>query len=658
MPRSSTASPGSRPAAHPGSAAGCLGTILLLAVGALGNGLLLSGLTAGPAPAGQPAWLAGAGLLMLDVLLLVLALRLRRTRAQSEAAQRDLSRTRAMFDGLNGNTVIGIYMVDEAVSFTYANPQLARMLGYDRDVLADHFPLDRVFPPDTYRQIRVRAGQRISGEVSRARYEYPALRSDGAPIDVEIYASQIILDGRPTIIGMMLDISERKRAEAAVWHQAHFDALTQLPNRPSFQDRLQSGIEASRRNGQPFALVFLDLDQFKEVNDTHGHDTGDELLQQVARRLQSCLRDTDHLARLGGDEFTLILSDPADEDAVNRICQRVLQSVAQPYSLNGQAVQISVSAGVTYFPRDGTDAGSLLKHADLALYAAKGLGRNQACAFSVSMQRDVQERRELLNDLQAAVRENQFQLMYQPVVDMRTGRTLKAEALLRWRHPVRGTVGPMDFIPLAEDSGLIVPLGDWVFRTACRQLLQWRRDLHADFVVSINVSPAQFRDSGLDPAIWIAELEALGLPGEALTVEITEQVLMEAGQGANASLLRFRDAGIQVALDDFGTGYSSLAYLQRFHVDFLKIDQCFVGTLNPESSDRILCQAMIAMAHQLGLKVIAEGIETDEQHRILEAMGCDYGQGYRYARPLTADELGARLRRESLTPRLPTPPWC
>jgi len=651
-------SPGSRPAAHSGRAAGRLETALLLAGGALGNGLLLAALTTGPAPTGRPLWLAGAGLLVLDALLLVLALGLRGARAQARTAQRELSRTQAMFDGLNGNTVIGIYMVDEAVSFTYANPQLARMLGYDQDVLADHFPLDRVFPPDTYRQIRVRAGQRISGEVSRARYEYPALRSDGTPLDIEIYASQIILDGRPTIIGMMLDISERKRAEAAVWHQAHFDALTQLPNRPSFQDMLQSAIEASRRNGQPFALVFLDLDQFKEVNDTHGHDTGDELLQQVARRLQSCLRDTDHLARLGGDEFTLILSDPVDEGMVDLICQRVLRSVAQPYSLNGQTVQISVSAGVTYFPQDGTDAGSLLKHADLALYAAKGLGRNQACAFSASMQRAARERRELLNDLQAAVREGQFQLLYQPVVDMRTGRTIKAEALLRWQHPVRGMVGPAEFIPLAEDSGLIVPLGDWVFRTACRQLLQWRRDLHADFVVSINVSPAQFRGNGLDPGAWIAELHALGLPGEALTVEITEQVLMEAGQGANASLLRFRDAGIQVALDDFGTGYSSLAYLQRFHVDFLKIDQCFIGTLNPESSDRILCRAMIAMAHQLGLKVIAEGIETDEQHRILEAMGCDYGQGYRYARPLTADVLGARLREESLTPRRPTPPWC
>ncbi|MFT0532644.1 putative bifunctional diguanylate cyclase/phosphodiesterase [Castellaniella hirudinis] len=592
------------------------------------------------------SWLAWPLLLLIGAGAWLLARRARQLRRQLQAARHALAHTQAMFDGLNGNTVIGIYMVNAAVQFTYANAQLAQILGYDQKTLADHFPLDRIFPPDTYQEIRTRADQRLSGAVARARYECPAIRRDSRPIDVEIYGSQIMLDGRPTIIGMMLDITERKRTEALVWHQAHFDTLTQLPNRQSFQDRLQASVAQSLASKQPFALLFLDLDQFKEVNDNYGHSMGDELLKQVAQRLQACVADTDQLARQGGDEFTVILAAPVTPQRAQAVCQAVLAAIARPFDLQQQTVQISISAGLTFFPQDGVDAATLLKHADLALYAAKNLGRNRYCAFTDSMRQDAQERRALLQDLHTAIEARQFHLLYQPVVEMRTGRTIKAEALIRWQHPQRGLVGPGDFIPLAEESGLIVPIGNWVFDTASKQLALWRQDALPSFVVGINVSPAQFEDAGLDPTRWIAALHGLGLPGSALTVEITEQVLMGAEDHVSSRLLQFRDAGIQVALDDFGTGYSSLAYLQRFDVDFVKIDQCFVRNLGPESSDLILCRAIIAMAHQLGLEVIAEGIETEDQHLILKDIGCDYGQGYWYARPMRAEQISLRLQAE------------
>lgn len=596
------------------------------------------------------AWLGGIALLLVDGGALAAIHGLQRLRRQLDTAHTERSRVQAMFDGLNGNTVIGIYMVDDAVRFTYANAQLAQMLGYDQRTLADHFPLDRIFPPRTYQDICRRASQRLSGEVARARYECPALRNDGTPIDVEVYGSRILLDGRPTIIGMMLDISERKRAEAVVWHQAHFDTLTRLPNRQSFQERLRADIRRSMEQGQSFALVFLDLDQFKEVNDSHGHGVGDELLLQVAGRLRACIGEADQLARLGGDEFTLILAAPATPDGTEAVCRRVLRSIAQPFVLHEHSVQISISAGITIFPQDGADGTTLLKHADLALYAAKNQGRNQFHRFSDTLRQAAQDRRELLQDLRAALLEQQFELFYQPVVDMRTGRTLKAEALIRWRHPRRGLVHPGDFIALAEESGLVVPIGEWVFETASRQLAQWRRDIQPSFMVGINVSPVQFQRDGMDPAAWIRSLDALGLPGSALIVEITEQVLMGTEEQVGSRLTQFHDAGIEVALDDFGTGYSSLAYLQRFDVDYLKIDRCFVSNLAPRSSDRILCQAIIAMSHQLGVKVIAEGIETPEQHGILQEIGCDYGQGYWHARPMTAPQLTARLLEESARP--------
>lgn len=448
-------------------------------------------------------------------------------------------------------------------------------------------------------------------------------------------------------VGLFSDVTESRYREASIWHQANYDHLTQLPNRQMFYQNLRQSIGHAIETELPFALVFLDLDLFKEVNDSYGHDEGDELLRLVALRLRGCVRSSDAVARLGGDEFTIILPDIADSANTILVVEKILKTVSEPYRLRDAVVHVSVSAGVTYYPQDGADGVELLKHADLAMYAAKEHGRNQYCQYTGSMQRTADARRTLLADLRQGLENNQFVLHYQPIVDMQTGVTVKAEALMRWQHPERGLLAPSEFILQAEDAGLISPMGDWAFRHAAQQVAQWRQTLAPNFEVSVNVSPVQFRCDGLDPESWVGCLNALHLPGSAVTVEITERLLMQANNESGRRLLAFRDAGIQVALDDFGTGHSSLVYLKRFHIDYIKIDQSFVSNLRPNSDDLVLCEAIIAMAHRLGLKVIAEGVSSQEQHSILRKSGCDYGQGFWYARPLPATEFASRLSLDS-----------
>lgn len=440
-------------------------------------------------------------------------------------------------------------------------------------------------------------------------------------------------------IGLFSDVTAERHKEETIWRQAHFDHLTGLPNRQMFHEVLQRSMEEADRNGRSLALIYMDLDYFKEVNDSLGHDLGDELLKEVAQRLSRAVRQHDLVARLGGDEFTLILSHSDKLDHIEEVCRRVLKAVADSYVLRHNVVTISASLGVTLYPRDGSTATELLQNADLAMYSAKDAGRNQYRHFCPSMQQEAQERRDLLRELQHALQRNEFELYYQPIVNLRTGRIGKAEALLRWNHPQRGLVGPTDFIPLAEDSGLIVPIGDWAFRRAAAQLAYWRAALEPDFQVSVNVSPAQFMDEELDPAAWLACVHSHGMPASSVLMEITERVLLKADGAAKNKLLAFRDAGVHLALDDFGTGYSSLAYLKRFDIDFIKIDRLFVHNITVDQDALALCQAMIAMAHQLGLKVVAEGVATQDQHELLVAAGCDFAQGFLYARPLPVKEF-------------------
>jgi diguanylate cyclase (GGDEF)-like protein/PAS domain S-box-containing protein len=447
-------------------------------------------------------------------------------------------------------------------------------------------------------------------------------------------------DGSPQQrLVLFSDITKKKESDELIWSQANFDALTGLPNRRLFRDQLGREVKKTRRTGLPLAVMFLDLDGFKDVNDTLGHDMGDILLKGAADRLNGCVREIDAVARLGGDEFTVILSELHDPGDVDRVARHILQELSEPFQLGDELAHVSASIGITFYPEDATEIEDLLKNADQAMYAAKQRGRNQYQYFTASMQETAQAKMRLVNDLRVALEGNQFELVYQPIVELASGAIHKAEALIRWQHPTRGSINPAEFIPAAEDTGMINAFGDWVFHEAAKQAAIWRGKYRPDFQISVNISPVQFRNEGIDSTVWFDHLERLGLPAQGIVVEITEGLLLEASENVTRQLLAFRDAGIEVALDDFGIGYSSLSYLKKFDIDYLKIDQSFIRNLAKESDDMALCEAIIVMAHKLGLKVVAEGVETERQRDLLVDAGCDYMQGYLFSEPLSALEI-------------------
>ncbi len=450
--------------------------------------------------------------------------------------------------------------------------------------------------------------------------------------------------GRPLrMIGTHTDITDRKASEVLIWQQAFFDTLTGLPNRRMFRDRLEQEIKRCRRDAQRLAILFIDLDHFKEVNDTLGHGNGDLLLVEAGRRIQTCLRETDTVARMGGDEFTVILTDVAEGSHLEATLQKILLTLEQRFQLGDEQVFVSASIGITMYPADAKEIDELFKNADQALYAAKGAGRNRYSFFTPSLQEAAQTRARLASDLRHGLQAQQFRVVYQPIVELATGSVHKAEALIRWQHPTRGLVSPADFIPIAESTGLIAEIGEWVFQQAALQVRAWREVLHPDFQISVNKSPAQFHHDNQGRESWASQLGVLGLPGRSIVVEITEGLLLDTSSRVTDHLLELGDAGIEVSLDDFGTGYSSLSYLQKFDIDFLKIDQSFVRHLIPASTDLALCKAIIVMAHALGIKVVAEGVETQQQRELLAAAGCDYAQGYLFSPPVAAPEFEACL---------------
>ena len=449
-------------------------------------------------------------------------------------------------------------------------------------------------------------------------------------------------------ICMFSPVTDQKRANETIWHQANFDALTGLPNRSMFRDRLAHEIDKAKRAGQRLALMFIDLDQFKEVNDTLGHDTGDILLKQAAERLGLCVRGIDMVARIGGDEFTVILSELDEATIVERVANSIVQTLAQPFDVAHNAIHVSASVGITLYPEDGRDAEVLIKNADQAMYAAKSHGRNQFHYFTQRMQHVAQARMTMINDLRGALAGRQFEVLYQPIVGLATGALHKAEALLRWRHPLRGLVSPAQFIPLAEQTGMIGAIGGWVYRQATQQARAWRTSIDPLFQVSVNMSPLQLRSRAAGGA---AQLVAEGGREATAILEITEGLLLESNGAVLEQLRLLRNEGIELAIDDFGTGYSALSYLRNFHVDYLKIDQSFVKKLSEGSDDLTMCEAIIAMAHKLGIRVIAEGIESTGQRDLLARAGCDFGQGYLFARPLSADRMEAMLKEGAMTPQ-------
>lgn len=441
-------------------------------------------------------------------------------------------------------------------------------------------------------------------------------------------------------VAIFVDITDEKQSEELIWKQANFDTLTDLPNRNMFRNRLEQELKKSKRTKLQLALLLIDLDLFKEVNDTLGHDMGDTLLQQATMRINERVRESDTVARLGGDEFVVIMPEISETAHVEDIAEKLVTHLAKPYTIGNEVVYVSASIGITLYPNDATTIDALLKNADQAMYVAKNNGRNRFSYFTQSLQDKAQARLRLSNDLRGALVANQFRIHFQPIVELSTGRICKAEALLRWQHPERGLVSPLDFIPLAEETGLMNAIGDWVFKESASQAKRWNRQLQCDCQISVNLSPVQFRIENLGfVSHWLQYLEEQGLSGKNLVVEITEGLLLNADTIVTDKLLALRDAGIQVAIDDFGTGYSSLSYLKKFNIDYLKIDQTFVRNIETDMNDVALSEAIIVMAHKLGLKVIAEGVETPGQQKILAEAGCDYVQGYLYSKPIPSEEF-------------------
>jgi diguanylate cyclase (GGDEF)-like protein/PAS domain S-box-containing protein len=449
------------------------------------------------------------------------------------------------------------------------------------------------------------------------------------------------------VVTVSLDVTELKRAEAQMRHQAGHDALTGLPNRSLFKDFLEHALSRARRGDWQAAILLLDLDRFKGVNDAFGLPCGDLLLQAVAERLQTCLRDKEAIARLGGDEFAILQSDVRGPEDPRALARRMIESFGQPFEANGEEVHTSASIGITMFPADGQTADRLLKNAELAMYRAKSNGRNSSCFFAPQMNLVARRTGLLEHELRQAFGADQFTVHYQPQRDLKTGRIVGVEALLRWRHPRRGMVRPTEFIGLAEDIGLIGPLTERVLERACRQQKVWQR-AGVTLRLSVNLSPVQFREGGVVELIE-RTLAETGVDPHHFEIELTEGVMLESSDAAMTSLRRLRKCGIGFSLDDFGTGYSSLAYVKRLPVQRLKIDQSFVHRLGLDGQDEAIVRAVIDLGHSLDLKVTAEGVESAEQLRRLQELGCDEAQGDLISPPLPAEAFQAVFASSGLT---------
>lgn len=524
---------------------------------------------------------------------------------------------------------------------------LLRMFGYAPGELpGDLSALDTRTHPDDRAQMAADRDAHLSGRAPAYVNEHRVQCKDGSWKWVLSRGMVVARDasGQPLrMIGTHTDISGRKQAETLIWQQAHFDALTGLPNRRMLRQQLDAAMVHAARHAQPLAVAFIDLDHFKEVNDTLGHDHGDLLLVQAAQRISQAMGSGNTVARMGGDEFTVLITDMAahgsQADALGPRLNALLDALSQGFELRGQTVFVSASIGVAMYPADASQVEELFKQADQALYSAKGAGRNRYCFFTPALQLAAQQRARLDADLRSALPQHQLQVVYQPIVTLATGRVHKAEALLRWQHPVLGAVGPAQFIPIAESSGLIIALGDWVFEQAVEQVAAWRQRFDPQFQISVNKSPVEFHQRAARAGNWVSQLAQRGRAGSAIAIEITEGLLLDTSAVVTHQLAALRASGVAVSLDDFGTGYSSLTYLQKLAIDFIKIDQSFVRNLQPGATALSLCKAIIVMAHELGMQVVAEGVETPVQRDLLLAAGCDYGQGYLFARPMQAPDF-------------------
>jgi len=448
-------------------------------------------------------------------------------------------------------------------------------------------------------------------------------------------------------VSVFADITDTKDSERKLWQLAHHDPLSNLPNRLLLNARLEHAMQRAHRTATGLALLFIDLDRFKNINDSLGHQVGDELLKAVSHRLQTSVHEDDTVARLGGDEFVILLEDIRDANNARMIANRIIERLSDPVNVRGKSLVVTASIGISLYPQDAQDAETLLKHADAAMYQAKTLGRNRLAYYAPELTQEVQRRLELENELRQGMAREEFSLHYQPQFAASNGRLVAVEALLRWNHPLRGTVPPNEFIPLAEETGLIRELGCWVTETACNQAMQWRTAGYPLFTLAVNLSPYQLRGECTDALMAI--LERTGFPADWFEFEVTETLLVEEGGLALQELTEMRARmGMAIAMDDFGTGHSSLSQLKFLPIGKLKIDRSFVSDLPTDTNDAAIARAIILMAHTLGLEVVAEGVETVEQHRFLCESGCDLLQGFLYGRPMPAEEITRLLAENQL----------
>jgi diguanylate cyclase (GGDEF)-like protein/PAS domain S-box-containing protein len=532
----------------------------------------------------------------------------------------------------------GVVVFDGSGVITFANARMANLIGYDVDDLVGS-PVTRFTASDV-------SSERPWAE-GESSLDIELVRRDGSALWVMVSATLLEIDGGSGVLAMVSDITDRKRAEEELAHQALHDHLTGLPNRALLLDRLQQALARSRRSGTTVAVVFLDLDRFKLVNDGLGHDVGDELLLAVASRLREGTRLADTVARFGGDEFVLVFEDVVDERAVNSLSEGVLDALSAPIEIDGRSFHVSASAGVTLGTGTTNTPEELIRDADAAMYRAKERARGSYEIFNEETRRRSLLRLSVEHGLRTALAEGHLRVHYQPLVTVAGGRILGAEALVRWQDPERGLVMPDHFIPVAEDSGLIVPIGAWVLSEACRQARRWREDLGPDapFEVSVNLSARQlFHADLVDTVAWTLADAGVDAGDVSVCLEVTESVVMEQPETSATVLRALKDLGVRVGMDDFGTGYSSLAYLRQFPFDLLKIDRAFVAGVTCGEEDRAIVRTIVELARALGLTVVAEGVETPEQLAVLRELGCELAQGYLFARPMPADALTAMLR--------------
>lgn len=563
--------------------------------------------------------------------------------SERKQGERELEQREQRFRALVEKSWSGVALLDASIAFTYVGSSTQHLLGYSEGELMRNSFLSYVHPRD--RQAVRDVFMELASTPSReTQVELRFLHRNGTWLWLEAFGQNLLHDpGVGAIVVNYRDITQRKATEKQLEYQAYYDALTGLPNRLLFRDRVVNAIAQARRHRRGIAVMYLDLDHFKLVNDGLGHSVGDGLLSEVAVRLQGAIRGSDTISRLGGDEFTILLNDTSSTEAVFGVARKILQSIARPFSVNAHELFVTASIGISLFPSDGEDVETLLKSADSAMYRAKELGRNQTQLFTASMNERYVQRLELEQNLHHALEREELDVYYQPIYDRSRQHIVSFEALLRWHQPSGAVVEPVDFIHIAEETGLIVPMGQWVIRKACRQLRDWHDAGMPELTMSVNISAPQLQQSNFSEVILDALRES-GVAAGALELEITESV---AVQNIDLTMQVLRDLerhGVRIAIDDFGTGQSSLIYLKQFPIDTIKIDQAFVRDVTDDDSDAAIVSYIINLAHTLRLRVVAEGVETEAQYEFLKLHACDRLQGFLFSPALPAEKAGALLR--------------